>query len=554
MIDCLSRPRSTGCLLALAFLIGTLFVLVTLDPGFIAGTGVFWRSGPAASVATLDVLNNLIGYTGFVQDQWRVPLFYVEKIGAPAGTNVVFLDVIPTVALAGKVVYQLTGHLWQLYGAWLALCYVLSAVFATLLVAELGQRSLIAGAAASILAVSAPVLLFRFGHFPLSAHFLLIGGLWLYFLRDHRPRSRMVVGIWLGWLLLALLINLYLFVMAAMVYAAGLLKRSERAGWGVIGIEAAGVCGILLVTMLLGGYIGSGTGSLPTAGGFGYYSMNLASPFWPQRSGLFPSQSALITGPDGQREGFAYLGFGGLLLLAGGCLLTGRELRGLIGRHRDLVVMLTLLTLFAVSNVVYLGRIKLIDLDIGPFLNMVAGVFRSSGRMFWPAYYLMLLSGMVLLARRLPPVLQVPVLAACCILQLIDVEPLRAQLGPITTQSTRPVIDFAEWSARLDSAQAIEMHPTYLCGGSDQRAANIELQLVSIRAGRPFNSVYNARAAPDCEAETRTSRIGPWRNDTLYVYFRSEMRTDVGAWLPPGLSCHAFDRGYWCLGTEDQRP
>jgi hypothetical protein len=98
---------------------------------------------------------------------------------------------------------------------------------ACLLVAETGQRSLLAAIAATILASSVPPLLHRFGHLPLMAHFLVIGALWLY-LRDHRAGSspgRMAT--WTAWLCLALLINPYLFAMTAAVYAATWLRRFD---------------------------------------------------------------------------------------------------------------------------------------------------------------------------------------------------------------------------------------------------------------------------------------------------------------------------------------
>lgn len=558
MIDFLTKRRTTGSLLVLALLAGVIYVFVTLNLNFIIGKGTFWVSPrgpwltePGVTPENLDIIDYLIGYTGFVHEPWHLPLFYVAKIGAPAGTNVVFLDVIPIVAVFGKIIYQITGYMILPYGTWIAMCFVLSAVFATLLVVELGQRSFITAAAASALAVSAPPLLYRFGHFPLFAHFLVIGSLYLYFLSARRPLSWVVIAAWMAWLVLALLVNVYMLFMCGMVYLATLSYLSRTADWRRIVTQGGSVGGLLLIVMLIAGHIGPGTGSSPFASGFGYYSMNLASPFWPQFSGMFPSLQNFVFGTGGQYEGFNYLGFGGLLMVFGGCVLTGPRLPSLIGRHRDLAQVLALLTLLALSNVVYFGRFKILDLNVGYLLDRILGTFRSSGRLFWPVYYLILLGGMVLLARRLPPRLQVLILVAFCGLQLVDTEPLRNRLAQFTVQSAKPVADPAEWSARVTKASAVEIYPTFFCSAVDKQAVNIELQLISIRSGRPFNSVYNPRLISDCTREARTSKQGPWRNDTLYIYLAPSGSAGSDTWLPPGLSCHAFLQGHWCLGPSE---
>ena len=179
-------PRRTPVLMALAALIGAAYFFATFSWEFTTGTGPFWAFpvGPWLLDSTdtqnsVDVLDYLVGFTGLVNSNWTFPLFYVPGIGAPKGTSVVFLDVIPIAALIGRVISNAVGRVLLPYGAWVGGCFVLSAVLASLLLAELGQKTLLATVAAAILAVSAPTLLHRFPHFPLMAHVLLIGALWL---------------------------------------------------------------------------------------------------------------------------------------------------------------------------------------------------------------------------------------------------------------------------------------------------------------------------------------------------------------------------------------
>ena len=73
-----------------------------------------------------------IGYLYFIQSPWHLPLFYVSALGTPAGTNVIFMDVVPIVALIGKPIHSLTGATVNLYGGYLFVCFVLPGVMMTL--------------------------------------------------------------------------------------------------------------------------------------------------------------------------------------------------------------------------------------------------------------------------------------------------------------------------------------------------------------------------------------------------------------------------------------
>jgi hypothetical protein len=476
-------------------------------------------------------------------------VFFVGSVGAPAGTNVIFVDVIPIAAFLGKIVSGLAGRVIVPYGLWVGLCFVLSAVLAVLVVVEVGQRSILASVAASLLVLSAPALLHRFGHLGLLAHFEILGAFFLY-LRDRRlTAARFRTAAWSAWLVLTLLTHVYLFAMIGSIYVASLLRRRRVEPSRRPLAEPAFVVGAVIAVMVIAGHVGPGTGTSPFAGGFGYFSMNLVSPFWPQRSGVFPGQQAIIDATGGQYEGFNYLGFGSLLMVFGAVGLNLSEFSMMMRRHRELAVVLTLLTLFAVSHRVFLGSIELIDLDFSWHVDRLLGIFRSSGRMFWPAYYGLMLGGLVLLLRRLSPAWQVGIVVACCALQLVDTEPLRHRLSLLTGRGISTILDEAAWSKRISDAARIEVYPTFACINAPQLwTPNMELQLFAARAGRSDNSVANSRLKTDCEAEADRVRSGPWQADTLYVLLSSGSDRFPTGWLPPGLTCHSFAQGHWCQG------
>jgi hypothetical protein len=315
------------------------------------------------------------------------------------------------------------------------------------------------------------------------------------------------------------------------------------------------IVGVLALVTALAGHFGKGTGSgLTTGPGFGYYSMNLASPFWPQRSGLFPALQPIVDATGGQYEGFNYFGFGALLLIAAAVLLNFRRLRLHMKAHRHLCLVLGGLTVFAVSHRVFLGDIKLLDLDVSSRLDAAAGMFRSSGRMFWPALYAAMLLGLVLVLRRLPAGARSGFVLACCLLQLADTGRLRDRLGVLTRRDVPHLLDPAGWQARMRRAAGVVVDPPALCSGSLQFGiANMELQGFAMAAERPINSVYNPRLRIDCAAAAASARNGPWRNDILYVFFAGGPTGVAVGWTPPALSCEPFSLGLWCLGPQPAR-
>ena len=459
-------------------------------------------------------------------------------------------------ALLGKIASALAAAPLNPYGVWVAFCCLLSAAFATLFVFEAGQRSLIAAITASVLVVSAPPFLHRFGHLALLGHFVVIGALYLY-LRDRRALklwSR--AGVWAVWLCLAALISVYTLAMACVIYGASQLRRwrAEHSPVSAAVKELAVVVLALSAVGAIAGHFNPGPNTTPFAGGFGYFSMNLASPFWPQRSGLFPGFDSIIDATNGQYEGFNYLGSGAILIVIAAIIINFRQIRASAIQHRELTVALAGLFLFAVSNRVFLGKVKLLDLDYSWRFDQLLGVFRSSGRMFWPVFYALVLFGLIGVLRRAGAALGVALVLACCLLQLVDTNPLRTRLTTLTRHETPRLLDQAEWEARMQRAARVEINPSYQCKGRVDGTANMELQRAAVSAGRPINSVYNARLKTDpegCRAAAAALRNGPWRDDTLYVFLARGPHGVPDDWAPPRKSCHPFSLGIWCLGSPE---
>jgi hypothetical protein len=481
-------------LLVLASAVGILWASTLFNLSFVLGQHAFWQF-PAGTIdhSQLDMAQVLVGYLYFVQSPWHLPLFYASALGTPAGTNVIYMDVVPIVALVGKLIHSLAGATVNLYGGFLFSCFALPGVMMTLLLVAAGTRYALGALIAAVFADAMPALLWRWGHIALEAHFLLIGALALYLFSLKRTSWRRVAAVWMGYLVLAYLTDIHLFVMVGIVWLCAVIQRrlnrlsTTREAFRTGALTVASV----LTVIILGGQFGSGGGPLPFAAGYGGLSMNLLSPFMPQKSGLLPGLGGVIDATGGQYEGFNYLGFG--LLLATLIVLPTEAswLRRNLRTHVALFIALVVLTAFAVSNVVFVGHYLLFQLPFPYYFSRMLGIFRSSGRFFWLVSYAQLAIVIVLGLRRARPITALW-LASAVILQLCDVQPLRAQIiSSIAAGPGSEKFNDSELVRLISTARHIEVVPSLQCDG-DARAS-MELMLAAARANVPINSVYSAR-------------------------------------------------------------
>jgi len=173
---------------------------------------------------------------------------------------------------------------------------------------------------------------------------------------------------WIAYLILAYLTNIYLFAMVGTVWLCAIIQR--RLNGLATSREALGTAAltIALVTTViaLGGQFGTGTG-LPFDY-YGYHSMNLLSPIMPQESGLLPGLGGLIDATGGQYEGFNYLGLGLLLASLIVLLVEVTWLRQNLKRHAALFVAFAALTAFAISHRVFAGHWLLFELRLPHYI------------------------------------------------------------------------------------------------------------------------------------------------------------------------------------------
>jgi hypothetical protein len=483
-----------GQLLILAAAVGLSWAASLFDWSFVIGGHAFWLFPKGIITGSQnDMAQVLTSYFYYVQSPWHLPLFYVSALGTPSGTNIILMDAVPVVALAGKLIRSLTGTMPNLIGAYLFLCFTLPGVMMTLVLIVAKIRYALATIVGAVFANTMPALLWQWGHIALEAHFLLIGALALYLFSLRKNSWSSLAGAWIIYLSVSYLTNIYLFAMVGVVWLCastqrrlnGLATTQEVLGTGVLTLA------LMMGVIVLSGQFGPGHGLLP----FdipGFFSMNLLSPFVPQKSGLLPGLGGIIDATGGQYEGFNYLGLG--LLLATLVVLPAEVdwFRRNLRRHIALTVAFIMLTAFAVSNRVFLGHWLLFEVPM--HFHRILGIFRSSGRFFWLIDYAQVAIVVVLGFRR-AGLLTALCLAGAAILQLWDVQPLRAQIiASIASGPSAEELDSNQVARLISGARDVEVVPSMQCSSNEAQAgANMELMLATARANVPTNTVFLAR-------------------------------------------------------------
>ena len=469
-----------------------------------------------------------LGWHMYRASPWTLPLGTTTTMLWPVGSSVGLTDSIPIFAFVFKPLRALLPPDFQYIGLWLLLCFVLQGYFGALLVGVWSRSPWVQVCGAALL-VMAPPLLARLMHAALSAHWLLLAALWLYWAR---PRATSRLWPWVLLVATASATHPYLaFMVLALVAAAH--ARDAVADRRLIGRATAHGVGLAIVAGVVlwqCGYFAVSGGDDLNDSGFGFYSMNLFAPIMPmEHSALGPGPFRYAT--EGQYEGYAYFGAGVLLLVVLAIVVVARRHWPFpfarARTHIPLLLVCTVFLLLALSPVLTAGDSIIARYEAswwGPLQ-----VFRSSGRMFWPVYYLIVMAAIGIVAQ-LRLRVAVPLLLTAVSLQYFDIGPLWSRLRGERAMGFRHVLESPFWRRVPVQYDTLALVPTNLCSPVDYVDPR-EFLLLAGRLGVNVNAGMAARydtsrAEAYCRAMREQLR-GALRDDTLYIgdpRFVSELR------------------------------
>lgn len=395
-----------GILVSMLLGVGVFFLLYSelLNPNFV----------DSIVNMSYDPFQSYIGWELFRSSPWSFPLGKIVNLLYPIGVPVTFTDSIPLFAIFFKLFRNWLPFPFQYIGIWQLLCFTLQGMFGYLLLKQYFKQRLLA-VIGSIFFIISPIMLFRLnGHFALGAHWLLLWSLLLIFKKSTFLR----IWQWTAIFALALFIHPYLFFMCGALFLADFLHHlfvartlSYKKALYVFILE-------ILMVFLLAWVIGITSVGNSGAPGFGIYSLDLNALINPDGWSTI-IQDMKVRWPN---EGFNYLGLGVILLLIisvfeyfrGGDY---KNFKKTFFSHWPLILVSVAIVSVSISNIISLCGKEIMTIPISRFLSEnVFGIVRSSGRLFWPVYYLIILGAFSVLKKIKAP------LAYCLIIVILLIQ------------------------------------------------------------------------------------------------------------------------------------
>ena len=536
-----SAARLPGAIVSCALAVA--YILWLYPQEFLLGTGTYWLDQYA------DTAQYLSGYQAFVNEPWRWPLLRIASINWPEGTLATFVDIIPIYAVLMKCLAKLGIVVANPFGVWVAACYVLQSIGAWWLVRELRSASWVLLLSLVALLLTFPALGARLGHISLMSHWLILFAYAMY-IRCARLQSPMP-ALWAILLFVAFYVNIYIFAMVGVVFFVSIIRLARKlSGQSLarsLAIPPLAIGLSLFDTMLP---IPAGQGAAEA--GFGYYSMNLLSPFAGGRLINFPHPVAHA----GQGEGFNYLGAGGVVLAVYAIWLRVQYDTTFLRRHRALLAALVAVSIYAVSNRVFLGEALLFAGYQPAALRILSDQFRVSARFFWLVGYATIIFGCVTAWRFCDGRLRVAVAAliGATALQLWDLTPRQSLIRAVASRPPNVLIHAAAWDAFLDrQVSTLQYFPPFKCGAVSPHDTLLPVMVYATDRGLNLSTGYVARASKPC-TDVRTQILSTDAKSSAYVFVKSEFPdlTAIMRMFNPAdpMVCRPIDFAYVCKRSQ----
>ena len=347
-----------------------------------------------------DLSQHYLGWKMYRNGDWTFPIGLTDQLAYPYYTSVIFTDSIPIFAVFFKLLSPILPANFQYFGFWGIMCFTFQGILSAKILQKFLKEHLLVFLGAVFFILSPICIRRMFGHTALAGQWLILLAIYTIVYYDEKfyktKNAALVYGI-LGFLCST--IHLYFVPMVGIVLCAFVLisivksKKIFQSFFPLISFLA-----IVIVTVyLLGGFTSNATAQM---GGLGYFGLNLNNFFNPRGWSIFLKD--LTTYTPGQDDAFAYPGLGVLFLLFVTLLHTVSGIHfSSVKLNKEIVtgqieniayILIILLSLMvAVSPTIAFGDHLLVEVPLPAFIERIWSVFRASGRLFWPAVYLLVL-------------------------------------------------------------------------------------------------------------------------------------------------------------------
>ena len=374
-----------------------------------------------------DMSTHFTGWSYFVNDEWRFPLGANPMYGLENSSSIVYSDSIPILALFFKIFKDFLPNSFQYFSFWIFLCFFLQGYISYKIINHYTNNK-IYSLIASFFFLIAPVFIYRISfHLALGGHWLIIACFYIETFNSQKLKN-------IAWNILipaSLLVHFYLAASCIIIYGIFFLKEIlEKKSFKYYLKKIIVLNFIIISTMYLAGYFM--IPSVQTLGvGFGILKLNLLGIFDPLNIGSnFNSWSLFL--PDlpsieGEMEGFSYLGLG-IILLAILCIYfifldiryKKKIFYNICVNKKFYTFIFFIFFFLSLSNNIDFGHYELLHYKVNTYIYGMLSVLRASGRMFWPAYYLILIFTIIFVFRVVSEKKSILILSILLLIQIVD--------------------------------------------------------------------------------------------------------------------------------------
>ena len=451
-----------------------------------------------------------LGWAFYKNEPWHFPIGKVTGYNYPVGTNVGFTDSIPLLAIFFKLFAPLLSDDFQYFGIWLFLCHLLAGYY-TILLFRLFKVNWVITMAAIVFVVTNPVLVYRGMHPALCGQWMLIAGIYYYFLNIRTSNWRKILLYQFILLAFSSLINPYLCWMVLgfsfatpikLCFYEKLISRNY-----LIAYLAISLIGVWLLWYMTGMVSFEKKEGLGVSGAYGLYALNLNSLYNPGGFSSILPQLKWVSWH--QYEGYMYLGVGMLALLSVFILYRGYILvkpgmrkagisEKVSTKNRSLIPLVILAICYAIFSITLVFTFNdkvLFSIPAPGFFKQLEEIFRASARFFWMPYYLIILFTIIGIAKsKISPLISSSLIVLALVIQLYDIKLLLTS-KEMTYGGYKPPMDNTNWIRLMEQFDEIIFFPAF----ESPKIRSMDYQdfsFLALKAGKPVNLAYVARSDP----------------------------------------------------------
>jgi hypothetical protein len=505
-----------------------------------------------AAAQDVDFWAGYLSWEQFRKTPWGLPLGENPRVGEELSGSIIHSGGIPLFEIPLKGINAVLPETFQYFGIWTLFCFVGQAV-AGWKISGLVFKSSVLRHMVAIAFLFSPIFLNRVNwHQGLIAQFLILIGIYLVFRKDRRVPFLY----WGALLVCSFFVHGYIAVMVTLIFLTSILdalikKRLSIEDFtkGLLGC----IPGVLISLWISGYFMISQTG-LNSGWPNWLWKMDLLQPF--NFAGWSHSLSWLQESQVGNLEGFAYLGVWPIALILVSLAINRGLLNLILENVRNspsLAILLFALFLYSLSNKITLGR-KEINYQIPSFIEGYYGIFRASGRFFWPIYYMIIVAALYLLKNSIKERYAIVLFGILLIFHIVDTEKYWGNISMINYEKKIDKkfvgLKDSRWDELLDSRKAILVIPiTSQLPRIPSCPIFEKIGYLAMRKNISTNCVYLSRYDSNKVQESKLSlelslEGGTLKVDSLYILTQQDIERFKSDFLKNGVAYEYVD-GLW---------